>query len=56
MSFSVFIAEGGLQVVGVGAIAVDLRASKNATYRCRLNNGQYVDCKLNIYNYMVNTL
>ena len=45
MYFSVFIAMGGLQVVGIGALAVELQASKNATYRCRLNNGQFVDCK-----------
>ena len=42
---TVFIAMGGLQVVGAGAIAVQLQASKNATYRCRLNDGEFVDCK-----------
>ena len=41
----VFIATGGLQVVGVGAIAARLQASKNATFRCRLNDGEFVDCK-----------
>lgn len=42
---TVFLATGGLQVVGFGAIAVQLRASKNATFRCRLNDGMFVDCK-----------
>ena len=42
---AVFFAMGGLQVVGAGEIAVQLEASKNATYRCRLNDGEFVDCK-----------
>ena len=42
---AVFFAMGGLQVVGVGAIAVQLDATKSATYRCRLNDGEFVDCK-----------
>ena len=42
----VFIAMGGLQVVGVGAMAVQLEATENATYKCRLNNvGEYINCK-----------
>ena len=45
MYFSVFAAMGGLELVGVGAIAVQLEASKNATYRCRLNNREYVTCE-----------
>ena len=45
MYFSVFAAMGGLELVRVGAIAVQLEASKNATYRCRLNNGEYVTCE-----------
>ena len=36
---------GRLQVVGVGAIAVQLGATQDATYRCRLNDGEFVDCK-----------
>ena len=36
---------GGLQVAGPGAISVQLDATKNATYRCRLNDGEFVDCK-----------
>ena len=36
---------GGLRVVGVGEIAVQLDATKNATYRCRLNDGEFIDCK-----------
>ena len=42
---AVFFAMGGLQVAGVGAIAIELQATKNATYRCRFNDGEYVDCK-----------
>ena len=40
---------GGLQVVGVGAIAVQLEATKSATFRCRLNDSEFVDCKGYIY-------
>ena len=43
---AVFIAMGGLQVVGAGAMAVQLQATKNATYKCRLNDyGEFIDCK-----------
>lgn len=45
IAIAVFFAMGGLQVVGVGAIAVRLEATKDATYRCRLNDGEFVDCK-----------
>ena len=45
IAIAVFFAMGGLQVVGVGAIAVQLEATKDATYRCRLNDGEFVDCK-----------
>ena len=45
IAIAVFFAMGGLQVVGVGAIAVQLGATKDATYRCRLNDGEFVDCK-----------
>ena len=41
----VLVVMGGLQVVGAGAIAVELQASKHATYACRLNDGEVVDCK-----------
>ena len=34
-----------VQIVGIGAIAVDIQSSKNATFRCRLNNGQLRTCK-----------
>ena len=36
---------GRLQVVGVGAIAIELQASKHAEYRCRLNDRDFVYCK-----------
>ena len=32
-------------MVGAGAIAVHVVATKTATYRCRLNDGVFVDCK-----------
>ena len=41
----VFVVMGELQVVGNGAIAVELQASKHAAYRCRLNNGESIYCK-----------
>ena len=41
----VLIATGGLQIAGPGAISVQLETSKNATYRCRFNDGEYVNCK-----------
>ena len=41
----VLIVTGGLQVIGVGAIAVKLQASKHAEYRYRLNDGDFVHCK-----------
>lgn len=55
MHCSVFAAMGGLQVVGVGAVAVQLEATKNAVYRCRFNNGNYVSCEqtlIYIYSYI----
>ena len=36
---------GGLEIVGIGAIAVQLQATKSATFRCRFNDGEYVTCK-----------
>ena len=33
---------GGLQVVGVGAVAVELQASKHAEHRYRLNERDFV--------------
>ena len=37
---------GELQVVGPGAISLNLEASKKATYRCKFNDGDLADCKL----------
>ena len=45
MYCSVFAAMGGLEIVGVGAVAVQLEATKSATYRCRLNNREYESCE-----------
>ena len=49
MIIAVFFVMGGLQVVGPGAISLNLEATKNATYRCKLNDGDFADCKLCCY-------
>ena len=49
--FLVLLVEGELQVTGVGEIAVQIRSSKSATYRCKLNDREFVDCKLHIFDW-----
>ena len=33
-------------MVNVGAIAIRIRATKRATFRCKLNDREFVICKL----------
>jgi len=39
---------GGLQVTGRGQITAQIQSTKSATYRCRLNDGEFIDCKLHL--------
>ena len=43
--FAALTATAELQIVDIGAVAVHLQASKNATFRCKLNDEQFVTCK-----------
>jgi len=44
--FLALIVSGGIQVVNVGAIALRIHATKRATFRCKLDDREFVICRL----------
>ena len=42
---TVLIVLGRLRLVNCTAIQISIQSTKDATYRCRLNNGKYFSCK-----------